>query len=216
MSRILPSILNVKDVSVFLGKLDSINMEHYEKVNEIHVDIMDGVFVESKCEDLESIKLIKEKGYLADVHLMVEKPKEYIDYALRLGADSITIHYEIGCFRDALNYLLELKNTKNIKIGISICPETDVSVLKPFLSKIDIGLVMSVHPGRGGQAFIEDTYNKIEELRNLSDKIRIIVDGGVNDKNIDKIISSGADSAVVGSYITRSLDEMSEKIESLI
>jgi len=216
MNKVLPSILGVKDVESFLDILIDLKNKQISDINSIHVDIMDGIFVENKCVDLSVIKHIKEKEFIADVHLMVESPKELIEKAIGYGADNITIHYEIKNFYDMLKLLLKYREKYNINVGVSICPETDTNVLEPILDKIDSVLVMSVHPGKGGQAFIEDSYSKIGKLRNLSKNIRIVVDGGVNNSNIEKILKNGADNVVVGSYITADITSSSEKIQSLM
>lgn len=212
MSKILPSLLGIKDTNqlkYFLNEIKDTN------IDELHFDIMDGVFVENKCDNLDDIPLVKENNCIANVHLMIENPAEYIEKAVKLGADSITIHYEIGNFEDMLRLLHKYKNKQDIKIGVSICPETDISALKPIIEEIDIVLVMSVNPGKGGQPFIEDSYNRIKEIRKLSSSIRIIVDGGINDSNITQVLNNGADSVVVGSYITNDITTSKNKINKL-
>lgn len=209
MNKILPSILGVKDLNEFLDVIS------ISDIDEIHLDIMDGIFVENKCDSLDDISILNKRGYISNVHLMVENPEEQIEYALKLGADSITIHYEIDNFKEMLELLLKYKKERGLKLGVSICPETDINALKSILSKIDIVLIMSVHPGKGGQNFMDMAYDKISELRTLSDKIRIIVDGGINDTNISKVFECGADSVVVGSYITSDVQNSNNKINKL-
>ena len=109
-----------------------------------------------------------------------------------------------------INYI---KN-KNIKVGLAINPDTDVEVIEPFLDKIDLVLVMSVVPGKGGQSFIESSLDKIRKIRNLNKNIVISVDGGINNTNIEKIKEAGASMCVVGSYITN--NNINEKVEELI
>ena len=105
---------------------------------------------------------------------MVEEPDALIEKAIEFGSDSITIHYEIKDFYRVLKYLMKVREKYNINIGVSICPGTDVKVLEPILDKIDSVLIMSVHPGKGGQAFIKSSYDKIKDLRKLSVKIKNI------------------------------------------
>ncbi len=212
MSKILPSLLGIKDLNelkYFLNEIKDTN------IDELHFDIMDGVFVENKCDNLDDIPLVKENNHIANVHLMVENPEEYIEKAVKLGADSITIHYEIKSFEDMLSLLHKYKKETDFKIGVSICPQTDISALKSIIDQIDIVLVMSVNPGKGGQPFMEDSYNRINEIRKLSSNIRIIVDGGINDTNISEVLNSGADSVVVGSYITKDITIVKNKINNL-
>lgn len=209
MNKILPSILGVEDLNTFLDVISE------SSIDEIHLDIMDGIFVENKYDNLNDITILKNKGYITNIHLMVENPDKQIDYALKLGADSITIHYEIDRFSDMFELLLKHKRDTGIKVGVSICPETDVTALKSVLKDLDIVLVMSVHPGKGGQTFMDNAYEKIKKLRNLSDTVRIIVDGGINDTNILNIFDCGADSVVVGSYITSDIQNADDKIKKL-
>jgi len=215
MNKVLPSILGVRDVASFLDILTDLRNKEVSNINAIHVDIMDGKFVENECLDIKNIKTIKEKGYISDVHLMVENPENLIKESAELGADNITIHYEIDSFYDTLKLLKKYREINNINIGVSICPETTVDALIPIINDIDSVLLMSVHPGKGGQAFIEDSYNKIVSLRKLSSRIRIVVDGGVNNINIENIISSGADNVVIGSYLTKDLSKIEENIKNL-
>lgn len=209
MRLILPSILGIKNLEEFLDVISNSDIE------EIHLDIMDGIFVENTCNNLDDIRILNDRGYISNVHLMIENPEKQIEYALKLGADSITIHYEIDNFYEMYRLLQKRKKEQGLKIGVSICPETDVNALKPILDDIDIVLVMSVHPGKGGQAFIEIAYDKISKIRKLSDKVRIIVDGGINETNISNIFKEGANSVVVGSYITSDIESANMKIEKL-
>lgn len=215
MNKVLPSILGVEDTESFLDILIDLRKKQKTNINSIHIDIMDGAFVENTCLDIDKIKIVKDKNFIADVHLMVEEPSVLIQDAIEFGANNITIHYEIEKFYDALKLLLKYRERYNINIGVSICPDTDATVLEPIIDKIDSVLVMSVHPGKGGQAFIESSYNKIKDLRKLSEKIRIVVDGGVNNTNIQKIIDAGADNVVIGSYITSNLNEIEARIKKL-
>lgn len=210
MNEILPSILNVNNLEDFLQTITALNDKAENKICKMQIDIMDGVFVKNKFEDLTGIQKIKEYGFLADVHLMVEKPIELARKAISFGADCITIHYEIKDFDNTLKSLIKEKTP----VAVSICPETDVTVLKPILEQIHHVLLMSVHPGKGGQAFIENTYDKIKEIRKFSN-IPIIVDGGVNDSNIKAIFDAGANEVVVGSYLTKNIDLLNERVDKL-
>ena len=215
MNKVLPSILGLKETEEFLDILINLKKEKKTDINAVHLDIMDGIFVENKCIDISDIQIVKNKGFIADVHLMVENPEKLIQKAIELGADNITIHYEIDKFFEALRLLFKYREQYDIGVGVSICPETNVNVLEPIIDKIDSVLLMSVQPGKGGQPFIEDTYYKISNLRKLSDKIRIVVDGGVNNTNIQAIMDAGADNVVVGSYITSDIDDIENRIKNL-
>ena len=195
---ILSSSIKPQDI---VKKLDN------TKADFIHVDIMDGKFVENKTWTISEVKKIVSYSKLPlDVHLMVENPSKYIeDYAL-LNTSYITFHYE--AVKDIDKMINEIKNY-GLKVGIAINPETDEKVLYPYLSKIDQVLVMSVHPGNSGQSFIENTPNKIENLKqeiiNQNAKTIISVDGGINDETGKLCVDKGVDMLVSASYIHKDI-----------
>lgn len=195
---ILSSSIKPQDI---VKKLDN------TKANFIHVDIMDGKFVENKTWTISEVKKIVSYSKLPlDVHLMVENPSKYIeDYAL-LNTSYITFHYE--AVKDIDKMINEIKNY-GLKVGIAINPETDEKVLYPYLTKIDQILVMSVHPGKSGQSFIDNTPNKIENLKqeiiNQNAKTIISVDGGINDETGKLCVDKGVDMLVSASYIHKDI-----------
>ena len=140
---------------------------------------------------------------------MVKDVKLYTELYSLLNPEYITFHLEIGNTKELINYV---KN-KNIKVGLAINPNTDINEIKPFINDIDLILVMSVYPGKGGQTFIESSIDKIKEIRKINKDIIISVDGGINNTNINKIKEAGASICVVGSYITN--NNIKEKIEEL-
>ena len=195
---ILSSSIKPQDI---VKKLDN------TKADYIHVDIMDGKFVENKTWTISEVKKIVSYSHLPlDVHLMVENPSKYIeDYAL-LNTSYITFHYE--AVKDIDKTINEIKNY-GLKVGIAINPETDEKVLYPYLTKIDQVLVMSVHPGKSGQSFIDNTPNKIENLKqeiiNQNAKTIISVDGGINDETGKLCVDKGVDMLVSASYIHKDI-----------
>ena len=195
---ILSSSIKPQDI---VKKLDN------TKADFIHLDIMDGKFVENKTWTISEVKKIVSYSKLPlDVHLMVQNPSQYIeDYAL-LNTSYITFHYE--AVKDIDKMINEIKNY-GLKVGIAINPETDEKVLYPYLSKIDQVLVMSVHPGKSGQSFIENTPNKIENLKqeiiNQNAKTIISVDGGINDETGKLCVDKGVDMLVSASYIHKDI-----------
>lgn len=195
---ILSSSIKPQDI---VKKLDN------TKADYIHVDIMDGKFVENKTWTISEVKKIVSYSKLPlDVHLMVENPSRYIeDYAL-LNTSYITFHYE--AVKNIDKMINEIKNY-GLKVGIAINPETDEKVLYPYLPKIDQVLVMSVHPGKSGQSFIENTPNKIENLKqeiiNQNAKTIISVDGGINDETGKICVDKGVDMLVSASYIHKDI-----------
>lgn len=168
----------------------------------IHVDIMDGIFVQEKTrDDDEIISMLTNSTKPLDVHLMVKDVKKYIDLYSKLNPSNITFHYEaIKNHIETINYLKE----KNIKVGLAINPSTSIESILSYLDMVDIVLIMSVYPGRGGQEFISDTIYKLKRLKEVKElnhfKFKIEVDGGINDKTIAKV--SEADISVSGCYIT--------------
>lgn len=195
---ILSSSINAADI---VKKLDNTDADY------IHVDIMDGKFVENKTWTFGEVKKITSYSRLPlDVHLMVENPKKYIeDYAL-LNTDTITFHYE--AVKD-VNEMIEYVKNYGLKVGIAINPETDASVLFPYLNNIDEIIVMSVHPGKSGQTFIYDSLDKIKLLREKIDEIgskaRINVDGGINDETGALCKEAGVHMVVSASYIHKDI-----------
>lgn len=177
--------------------------------DQMHYDIMDGKFVPNKTIDIKEMEEInKQITKPKDIHLMVYDIKKYARDYSKLKPDYIIFHYEATKeINEIINYIKLL----NTKVGIAINPDTDVKLLNPYLDIIDLVLVMSVFPGKGGQTFIDinDKINYLYNTRNkYSLKYQIEVDGGINNDTIKQIPK--ADIAVVGSYITDSNDYKSQ------
>ena len=163
-------------------KEETINKIEKTSADYIHVDIMDGLFVKEKNDNLdELINLLKNVSKPLDIHLMVLNPKEYIDRLSILNPEFITIQAEI------LNPLIYLKqiNAYGIKAGLAINPKTKVNVIDKYLNFLDLVLIMSVNPGMGGQKFIPEVISKIRKIPR--DKVLISIDGGINDETIKDI-----------------------------
>jgi ribulose-phosphate 3-epimerase len=190
------------------------NLEReFEKINSseaewIHFDVMDGQNVPNISFGfplLEATRKLTDK-YI-DVHLMIENPSKYFEEFKKYGADGLTIHYE-----NQPNIKEQLQTIKalGMKAGLVINPNTDVSVLEPYLSELDLILIMSVFPGFGGQKFIEATYDRVKQARKLiEDSGRCIilqVDGGVSLDNSQALIDAGADALVCGSALFKEND----------
>lgn len=186
------SILGIKENKQhFYNILDNTNCDY------IHIDIMDNIFVPNNNEYTENYIFNKP----TDIHLMVEDVDTYIDKYKNLKPDYITFHLEV---KQDIEYLINKIKDLGIKVGISIKPNTDIDLIKPYLKDIDLVLVMSVEPGFGGQKFIDNSTNRINYLYELKQEYNynyvIEVDGGINDETITKC--SNADIKVVGNYIT--------------
>ncbi len=191
-------------VSFIKSKYDDITT--IQKIDEtsadyLHVDIMDGKFAGQKNYSVEDIiNLAKHTSKLLDIHLMVLNPESYIEGLVQLNVKCITFHVEAT---DKVNEIIDLIHSYGIKAGISLNPETSVEKIKPYLDRIDEVLIMTVHPGKGGQTFIEEMTKKIDKLNNLGDYI-LAVDGGINAETI-KLVKK-ADMAISGSFICESND----------
>ena len=204
------SFLTSKDIPKTLTKLNDTDVDF------IHVDVMDGKYVENKSLPFKEMRHIyKFTDKRLDVHLMVESPSKYISDYASLNTEYITIH--LDTLEDTLNNLKLIKSY-GIKTGIALNPNDKVESLIPYLPYIDLILVMGVIPGKGGQKFIDKTIDKLKELKVLKKeykdfKFKISVDGGVNNIVAKKIYNL-TDIIVSGNYITSSID-FQKQINSL-
>ncbi|OGS40892.1 MAG: ribulose-phosphate 3-epimerase [Euryarchaeota archaeon RBG_13_31_8] len=169
----------------------------------LHIDVMDGHFVQNiTIGPVVVSKIRKISKIFFDVHLMIEKPENYVEQFVKAGADLITVHAETS---SDLKFLIKKIKDLNCKVGVSINPNTSIDKIKEIIPDVDLVLIMSVYPGFGGQGFIEDVLPKIKMARELIDKtgkkIYLEVDGGINDKNAKSVIENGANVLVAGNYV---------------
>ena len=169
----------------------------------LHFDVMDGMFVPSISFGVPVLESIRPATKLVcDAHLMVTEPIRYVEAFAKAGADLITVHLE-AC--EDINATIEKIRACGCKVGVSICPDTPVISVKNLLKKVDVILIMSVHPGFGGQAFIPESLDKIRELKAMIDAeglcVDIQVDGGIYTHNVEEVIEAGANVIVAGSAI---------------
>ncbi len=210
MKIISPSILACD----FLNLENELNLLNNTDCEYLHLDVMDGHFVNNLTFGYQLISCIRTKtNKVLDVHLMISNPTRYLEEYINAGSDIITIHLEI---EEDINNIIDIIKSNNKKVGIAIKPDTDLELLTPYLDKIDLILVMSVNPGFGGQSFIESSTNRIKHLVKLREENNynyvINVDGGVNNSTRDKV--EDADILVAGSYVFNS-DDYQERITSL-
>ena len=200
------SLLSIKDRIEFIKKINDCNIDY------IHIDVMDKTFVDNVAYSMEEIREINAiSNKKLDVHLMVNDPFKYIDNLRDMNIEYITFHVEID--KD-INKLIDIVHGMGYKCGLAINPNTNIDALEPYISNIDLILVMSVMPGYGGQLFIGDSYNKLESLRNKYKNITISVDGGINQDNIYKLRSL-VDMLVIGSYLSTETKEKVEMIRNI-
>ncbi|NNJ54855.1 MAG: ribulose-phosphate 3-epimerase [Bacteroidia bacterium] len=200
--KVAPSVLSA-DFSNLRSDIELINES---EADWFHVDVMDGVFVPNISFGFPVVKAINKYAEKPlDVHLMIVNPDQYIQQFADAGAEVITVHYE-AC--PHLHRTLSAIKEAGCKAGVAINPHTPVHLLNDVYKEIDLICVMSVNPGFGGQSFIENTYNKLQQLRNISEMKNhtpyIEVDGGVNLENYQKLLECGANVLVAGSTVFKS------------
>lgn len=197
---ISPSLLSAD----FLNLKKDIEIINNSKADWFHLDIMDGVFVPNISFGFPVIKSIKKLAKKPlDVHLMIIEPDRYLNDFKNAGADILTVHAE-AC--NHLNRTINAIKNLGMKAGVSINPHTPVNILENIIDDLDLVLIMSVNPGFGGQKFIEKTYDKIRQIKSISKNNNLIieVDGGVDNTNAKKLVNSGANALVAGSFIFKS------------
>ena len=209
---IAPSVL-----AADFGNLQrDVEMINQSSADWFHIDIMDGVFVPNISFGMPVLEVIsKHAKKTIDVHLMIVDPDRYITTFADLGANILTVHYE-ACTH--LHRTVQAIKAAGMKAGVALNPHTPIAVLEDIIADLDLVCIMSVNPGFGGQSFIENTYKKVSQLKHLIEfsnaPTLIEIDGGVTDKNANKLIEAGADVLVAGSFVFKSPDPIAT-IENL-
>lgn len=208
----MPTIIAPSVLASDFGNLErDCKMINNSEADWFHIDIMDGVFVPNISFGMPVLAAIQKHAQKPlDVHLMIVDPDRYVETFHKLGAAILTVHYE-ACTH--LHRSLQLIKSVGMKAGVALNPHTPVELLKDTIQAIDLVCIMSVNPGFGGQTFIEHTYEKIKELKELiektNSKCQIEIDGGVTDQNAAKLIQCGADVLVAGSHVFKAADPIS-------
>ncbi|MEZ4811635.1 MAG: ribulose-phosphate 3-epimerase [Allomuricauda sp.] len=199
---IAPSLL----ASDFANLQREIEMVNQSEADWFHLDIMDGIFVPNISFGMPVIQAITQYAKKPlDTHLMIVDPDRYIKTFAELGVNHLTVHYE-AC--PHLHRTLQAIKAEGMKAGVALNPHTSVNLLEDTIQDIDIVIVMSVNPGFGGQSFIENTYQKVKDLKKLIAKRNssalIEIDGGVNAANAKQLVDIGADVLVAGNFVFKS------------
>lgn len=214
--------MNNEKISVSILNSDLSNIEavlkqiEYMDADYVHYDVMDGVFVGNITFGPDILKCAKKKtDRKFDVHLMIQKPEKHIKKYIDCGADIITFHIEAT---DNVDECIKICKENGVKCAISVKPNTDISVVYPYLSELDMVLIMTVEPGYGGQGFLNSCAEKIKTLKDYCNTnnidIDIEVDGGINDETAKVVKENGANILVSGTYLFKSND-MREAIKKL-
>lgn len=214
MTKIIsPSIL-----AADFGNLQAMcEMINRSRAEWIHIDVMDGVFVPNISFGFPVLEAVKRHcRKLIDVHIMIVQPEKYVKRFAQAGAEMLTFHYEAT---ENPQQIIDLIRAEGIKVGITVNPDVPVSVLAPYIDKVDMVLLMSVFAGYGGQKFIEETYARIDELKALIDSKNpdclIEIDGGVNLENAPQLFQHGANVLVAGSTVFNAPDPEKMIVELL-
>ncbi|WP_396169664.1 ribulose-phosphate 3-epimerase [Flavobacterium sp.] len=215
---IAPSVL----AADFANLQRDIEMINSSEADWFHIDIMDGVFVPNISFGMPVLEAIsKHAKKTIDVHLMIVDPDRYIKTFAALGSNILTVHYE-ACTH--LHRTLQAIKAEGMKAGVALNPHTNISLLEDVIKDIDMVCIMSVNPGFGGQSFIENTYKKIKDLKEMivrhNASTIIEIDGGVTNKNAVALVQAGADVLVAGNYVFKAEDPIAtisdlKKITSL-
>jgi len=209
MARIAPSIL-AADFADLYG-----DVRQVESADILHLDVMDGHFVPNISFGPPVIDSLRDRTDLYfDTHLMIEHPGDYVEAFQDAGADRLTVHVES---EDDPGAVIESIHDHGMDAGIALNPDTDVEAVEPYLDDVEVVLVMSVQPGFGGQSFMPETLDRIEQLDAMG-AAEIEVDGGVNSETGSQCVESGVDTLVIGSSlfgqsdVARALADLRESV----
>lgn len=200
--KIAPSILSAD----FMNMAADIKRIEEGGANFVHVDVMDGHFVPNLTLGVPFVSQLKKISALPiDVHLMIDNPLEQLPWFIEAGADYLTVHIEAFTNEDQVYRAIELIRSADIHPAIALKPDTPITQIKPFISLLDMVLVMSVYPGFSGQSYIEGSDKRVAELVNIARNAKVSplieVDGGIGVATAKKVVDAGADVLVAGNAV---------------
>lgn len=214
MIKVLPSSnpCPEDDLVEYCRSLEDLGVEY------VHLDVMDGAFVENKCLSLDKIAEVRNNSnILLDVHLMVSNPLEWVQKLVDLKPNIITVHLESVDTISEMEKIIRLLKQNDILFGLALKPETEVEAITPYLDRLDLVLVMSVEPGKSGQTFIPTSLQKISDAKKLiGDRFVLLeVDGGINEDNYESVVDAGAEFLVMGNafYGAKSREKLLQKVD---
>lgn len=214
MIKVLPSSnpCPEEDLVEYARTLEDYGVEY------IHLDVMDGVFVENKCLSFDKIAEVRNNSnILLDVHLMVSNPLEWVQKLVELKPNIVTIHLESVDTISEMEKIIKLLKSNDILFGLALKPETEVGAIMPYLDKLDLVLIMSVEPGKSGQKYIEASTQKVSDAKKLisGKDILLEVDGGINEENYLETTSAGAEFLVMGNafFGAKNRKKLLEKVD---
>ncbi|XVK95897.1 ribulose-phosphate 3-epimerase [Staphylococcus nepalensis] len=207
MAKLYPSLLSAN----FLQLQEELKALEKAGVDGVHFDVMDGQFVPNISIGLPILEAVRKGTRLPiDVHLMIEEPEKYVELFAEQGADMISVHVEAT---PHIHRVIQQIKNANVQAGIVINPGTPVESIAPVLKMVDYVLVMTVNPGFGGQSFIQESLDKLDQLSNIKKELdltfEVEVDGGINDETVKSVIEHGATMLVAGSYFFKQDDYQS-------
>lgn len=216
MSQIIPALIisdenQENDFKELKAKFEKLEPFFGEFDNWVQIDITDGKFVATKTNiDSADLKYFTERANV-EFHLMIDRPEETIGEWVRLGPKRIIVHVEAVI---DMKKIIGVCRENDVEIGLAVNPETPNMMIEPWINAVDLALFLGVHPGRGGQEFIPEVLTKIKSLRQNFPDVKIGIDGGVRNANIEELKNAGIDVFVVGSGILKSPD-VKKAIEEL-
>ncbi len=208
MIQIIPAVLATSEEQ-YVRDIVKLSSSESLEGDWVHIDFADNKFVQNQTIGPEVTKQ-SDSTFHKEAHLMVVNPKEWVDKLVELGFERIIFHIES---EDDPQEVIDYIKAKGVEVGLAVNTDTPINKVEPFLSKLDVVLIMTVEAGFQGQPFVVEALKKVEELKSMSSDLKVGVDGAVKDTNIKEIEKSGVDLVVIGSYLLQG--DIEERLESI-